>query len=164
MIIARTIAGAALLAIAVSAPIEAHPARQPLGPTREETVALRQASMVMAAATTGNVKAALERGAPAKAQTFALRGVAKWAENFSALFAPSTRGVAGTRAKPEIWTDRTAFWSRATALSTATKAAVRAAEADDKAALTTAMTAVSDACKGCHDTFQVPPPPPAKTP
>ena len=87
--------------------------------------------MVLIAATTGNVKGALERGAPAKAQTFALRGVAKWADNLPALFAPHTARFPGTRAKPEIWSDWNGFKVKAAALSSAAGAAVRAAEADD---------------------------------
>ncbi len=164
MIAARYTAATALLAIAFASQLQARAPKPAPGPTPQETVALRQASMVLVAATTGIVKLLLERGGSAKAQTFVLRGVAKWAENLPALFAPHTARFPGTRAKPEIWSDWNGFKMKAAALSTAAGAAVRAAEADDKAALTTALTAMTDSCKGCHDTYQVPQPPAPKAP
>lgn len=164
MTAAKYTAAAAVLAILFAGQLQARASKLPAGPSPKETVALRQASMVLIAATTGNVKGALERGAPAKAQTFALRGVAKWADNLPALFAPHTASFPGTRAKPEIWSDWTGFKAKAATLSTAAQTALRAAEADDKAALTTALTAMTDSCKGCHDTYQLPPPAPPKAP
>ncbi|MGH6786206.1 MAG: c-type cytochrome [Novosphingobium sp.] len=158
MTAARYIAAAALLGIALSSQIGAKSPKSAAGPTPQETVALRQASMVLIAATTGSVKGALERGAPAKAQTFALRGVAKFAEHLPAYFAPSTAGFPGTRAKAEIWSDWAGFKGKAAILAVAAQAAVKAAETDDKAALGAAMTAVTDSCKGCHDAYQLPPP------
>jgi cytochrome c556 len=75
------------------------------------------------------------------------------------MFPASTRNVPGTRAKPEIWTNRADFDAKAAAFTSATTALLNAAKADDKAAFTAAVESTVAACKACHDAYQVPPPP-----
>ena len=161
MQLARALTAAAVLTIAVASQVNAGKPKGPppaMGPAPAALVANRQASMVLVASATGNARAALERGAPAKSQAFALKGVAKWAEHLPSQFAPNTQGLPGTRARPEIWSNRQDFLSKATDMALAASAAARAAEADDRDGLTSALASVSAACKACHDSFQVPPP------
>ena len=161
MKLARIMTAAAVLTIAVATQVNAGKPKGPppvMGPAPAALVANRQASMVLVAAATGNAKAALERGAPAKSQVFALKGVAKWADHLPSQFAPNTQGVPGTRAKSEIWSNRQEFLNKSTDMALAASAALRAAEADDRDGLTSALASVSAACKACHDSFQAPPP------
>lgn len=160
MKLARPLIAAAALTIAVASQVNAGKPKgppPPMGPAPAAIVAQRQAAMVLVASATGNAKAALERGAPAKSQVFALKGVAKWAEHLPSQFAPNTKGLTGTRAKPEVWSNRQEFLDKATNVALAASTALRAAEADDSAGLTSALASVSAACKACHDSFQAPP-------
>ncbi|MDE2411262.1 MAG: cytochrome c [Sphingomonadales bacterium] len=131
----------------------------PAAPAPQDIVAAREAGMAMSAATLGALKAGSANGAPIKGLGFAAGALDKWAKAMPALFAPSTRGLP-SRAKPEIWTDPAGFAAKAAALASATKALSAAAKTEDKDAFATALASTGAACKGCHDSFQTPPPAP----
>lgn len=155
----------ALIAITGTAwAVSAKPAPKPAAPSPQQVVAARQAAFSMSAAALAGIEGATKAGAPAKSQGFAARGLAKWAAAMPAMFAPNTRGITPSRAKPEVWTDKAGFAAKAAAYQDATKALAAAAQADDKDAFAAALASTGASCKGCHDTFQVPPPAPAAPP
>lgn len=135
----------------------AKPAAAPASPTPAEIVAARQAGMAMSAATFTTIRTASAAGTPLKDLAFAAGGLAKWGAAMPALFHPSTRAIT-SRAKPEVWTDKAGFAARTAAFADATRALAAAAKAEDKDAFAAALASTGAACKGCHDSFQVPPP------
>jgi cytochrome c556 len=153
---ARIAAAGALLA--GSWALYAKPAK-PAAPSAQELVAARQAGMAMGANTLGAISNGLANGAAPKTLGFPARSLDKWAKAMPALFAANT-STAASRAKPEVWSDKAGFAARAKVFQDATQALVAATQADDKDALATALASTKAACKGCHDSYQVPAPPP----
>lgn len=152
---ARLVLAGALLASGYA--LYAKPAPRPAAPSPQELTTARQAGMDMAASSLILLKNASKNGAPLKTLAFPASGLAKFASVLPALFSDNTKGVP-SRAKPAVWTDRAGFEAKAADLATATKALAAAAEAEDKAAFDAALASTGTACKGCHDTYQVPPP------
>ena len=126
-------------------------------PSGAELVTARQAGMDMSVATLTLLKNASGNGVPLKNLIFPASGLAKWAAALPALFAENTKGLP-SRAKPAVWTDRAGFNAKAAEFGAATKALAAAAAADDKPAFDAALASVGASCKGCHDTYQAPPP------
>jgi cytochrome c556 len=149
-IAALTLAGAALAAPSKPAPAA--------GSTHAEIVAARKAGMMLAAGSAGGIRATLEKADSIKGAAFAARGLAAWGRAMPGLFPASTNGFAGSRAKPEIWTARADFATKAAALTSAADKLAAAAAADDKVAATAASAEVAGTCKSCHDAYQAPPP------
>jgi cytochrome c556 len=147
---------AAALALMIAAGASARSARE-TAPTPEELAKAREAAMIMSVATLARVRAALS-GESVKPAVFPARGLAQWAESIPAMFPASTASLTGTRARPEIWSDRAGFEARAAAFTSATRAMVVAAQADDRAALTVAVERTAESCKACHDAYQAPAP------
>lgn len=147
----------ALGLLATGAALYARPAPPAAGAKPQELVAARQAGMDMSATSLNLLKGASANGMPLKNLTFAASGLAKWAAAMPALFADSTKGLPG-RAKAEVWTDRAGFLAKAAALQAAAKALTAAALAEDKDAFAAALATTAGSCKGCHETYQVPPP------
>lgn len=148
----------AIAALAVTGwAVQAKPAPKPAGPSPAEQVTLRQAGMDMAATTLNLLKGASANGTPLKNLAFAAGGLAKWAAVSPSLFGEATRGLP-SRAKPEIWTNKADFAAKNAALVDATKALAAAAAAEDSAAFASALASTGAACKGCHDSYQAPPP------
>ncbi|MCZ8173304.1 MAG: cytochrome c [Novosphingobium sp.] len=159
---ARIIALAALATTAFAVQAQSKPAKQTkpasvAAPSPEDIVAARQAAMVMSVGATSAMRSAAANGAPVKNLAFVASGVAKWGASLPAMFAPSTAKVP-SRAKPEVWTDQAGFAAKAKEFADATAALAAAAKADDKEAFTAALASTNASCKGCHDSFQAPPP------
>ncbi len=156
---ARIVIAGALLATGWAA--TANSAPRPAGPSPQELVAARQAGMAMSASSLNLLKGASVNGAPLKGLAFSAGGLAKWAAAMPALFADSTKGVA-SRAAPKVWAQKADFAAKSKAFADSTKALADAAKADDKVAFDAALASTAASCKGCHDTYQVPPAPPPK--
>lgn len=159
---ARIIALAAIATTAIAVQAQTKPAKQTkpapvAAPAPQDIVAARQSAMVMSIATTSAMRSAAANGTPVKNLAFIADGLAKWGTTLPAMFAPSTAQIA-SRAKPEIWTDQAGFAAKAKDFAAATAALAAAAKADDKDAFTAALASTGAACKGCHDSFQAPPP------
>jgi cytochrome c556 len=159
---ARIIALAALATTAFAVQAQTKPAKQTKpasveAPSPEDIVAARQAAMVMSVGATSAMRSAAANGAPVKNLAFVASGVAKWGASLPAMFAPNTAKVP-SRAKPEVWTDQAGFAAKAKEFADATAALAAAAKADDKEAFAAALASTNASCKGCHDSFQAPPP------
>jgi cytochrome c556 len=159
MIAARIVIAGALIATGWAA--TANSAPKPTGPSPQELVAARQAGMVMSATSLNLLKGASANGTPLKNLAFSAGGLAKWAAAMPALFADSTKGVP-SRATTKVWTQKADFMAKSKAFADSTKALADAAKAEDKAAFDAALASTAASCKGCHDTYQVPPAPPPK--
>lgn len=132
------------------------------GQSPQQLVAARQAAFHLSAAAMGNMKGAIDRGDDPKSQAFAARGVAKWAKALPGTFPDSTASVTPSRARGEIWANRSDFEARAAAYAQAADALVAAAVAGDKAAFAAAHAATVATCKACHDLYQAPQQPAAR--
>ncbi len=139
--------------------VVAKPTGPAAGPKPQELVALRQAGMDLSATSLNMMKGASANGMPLKNLAFSANGLARWAAAMPALFADNTKTVP-SRAKAEVWTDKAGFLARAAAMQDATKALVTAAQTDDKDAFAAALASTAGSCKGCHDSYQAPPPAP----
>ncbi len=132
--------------------------KTPSAPTAQDVVATRQAAMMMSASSLNGIKNIAEKADSVKGAGFAARGIAAWATALPAMFPAGPAKVPGTRAKPEIWTNRADFEVKAAAFAAAAQSMVTAAQADDKAGLAVAVGETATACKACHDAYQAPPP------
>ena len=139
----------------------ANSAPRPAGPSPQELVLARQAGMAMSATSRNFLKGASANGAPLKGLAFSAGGLAKWAAAMPAMFADNTKGVP-SRATAKVWTQKADFLAKSKAFADSTKALADAAKADDKVAFDAALASTAASCKGCHDTYQVPPAPPPK--
>lgn len=165
MKLARIVAIAALATTALAVQAQTKPAKPakpfaaaPLAaPTAQEIVSARQASMVLSVGALSALRSASANGTAVKNLAFVAGGLAQWGTALPGMFAESTRSTT-SRAKPEIWTDKAGFAEKAKAFADATAALSVAAKADDKEAFTAALASTNAACKGCHESFQAPPP------
>ena len=159
MIAARIVIAGALIATGWAA--TANSAPKAAGPSPQELVLARQAGMAMSATSLNFLKGASANGAPLKGLAFSAGGLAKWAAAMPAMFADNTKGVP-SRATAKVWTQKADFLARSKAFADSTKALADAAKADDRVAFDAALASTAASCKGCHDTYQVPPAPPPK--
>jgi len=156
MKIARLVIAGSLLASGFA--LSAKPAStSAAAPSGQDLIVARQAGMDMSASTLILLKNASSNGAALKTLTFPAAGLAKFAGVMPTLFADSTKSLS-SRAKPNVWTDRAGFEAKAAEFATAAKALTAAAAADDKTAFDAALASTGLACKGCHETYQAPPP------
>jgi cytochrome c556 len=152
---ARLILAGALLSSGYS--LYAKPVASPGAPSVAQLVTARQAGMDLSVSTLAMLSNASANGVALKNLAFPAGGLAKWATVLPTLFSENTKGNA-SRAKPNVWTDRAGFNAKSQAYIDATKALSAAATAEDKAGFDAALASTKAACKGCHDTYQVPPP------
>lgn len=143
--------------LAMGSALYAKPAPRPAAPSPQDIVTTRQAGMDMAVSTLTLLKNASANGAPLKSLAFPASGLAKFAGVLPSLFSDSTKGLP-SRAKPAVWTDRAGFQAKAADFAAAAKALTTAAAAEDKPAFDAALASVGASCKGCHETYQLPPP------
>jgi cytochrome c556 len=117
------------------------------------TIAARQAAFQLSAVVAGGMKAAVERGQPAKSQAFAAKALAKWADALPLMFPAGSLG-ADSRAKPDIWLNRGDFDAKAASYAASAHALAGAAEANDAAAFATQLAATQQSCGACHSAYR----------
>lgn len=149
-------AGAAFLAASgVAANGTPEPAALEVRPDADDLVALRQAGMRMMVSTLAAVgRGAEDEATPLKRAGFAIGGLQRFAQALPSLYGAETAAVPGTRALPEVWSDREGFETRAAEFKSAVDALGAAAAADDRTAFTQALESTKAACKACHDSFR----------
>jgi cytochrome c556 len=64
-------------------------------------------------------------------------------------------GVAGSKSKPELWTQTALFDQRVADIEEKSTAMLAAARSGDAAQIRTAFAGVTASCNACHDAFQV---------
>lgn len=122
----------------------------------QDVVATRQAAFNLSAATFGGMKGVIDSGADVKGQTFAAKGLARWARQLPSTFPAGTGAEAGvpTKAKAEIWSDRAGFEKAAADYAAQTQKLVELAEANDTAGFAAQWTTVRQTCQTCHDAYR----------
>ena len=140
-----------LLAVALAAiPITAIAQEQSAPLTPEKMVDARQSKMGRGGGTVAALKNAAE-SADSDLTAFAPRveALIQWADELPTLF-PAGTDVAGTDARPEVWSDPAGFQAAAERFKTATRALAAPLAAGDRPALLAAINAVRESCSGCH--------------
>jgi len=136
LVVAVSVAGAAVAVVAAEAFHERHMAMEAVGDAMKPLGAIAKkqapfdAAVVKANATT----------------------IADNLKKASALF-PAGSGGGESRAKPEIWTDAAGFEK---GMKDAHAAAVALQSVSDEAAFGPALGALGSTCKGCHDKYRLP--------
>ncbi|HEY0028946.1 MAG TPA: cytochrome c [Allosphingosinicella sp.] len=152
------LAGAALALALTGCAATTNTAEAPAPPTIHgagpaETVAARQATFNLTAATFGSMRAAVESGADLKSLTFGARGLNRWATALPGMF-PAGTDLPASAALPTVWTDRPGFEARAAAFQAATADLLAAATANNKPAFAAAVKTTGAACGACHSTYR----------
>ena len=118
-------------------------------------MAARQVGYHLNAATFGSLKSAIDSGQDVKALTFATRGLQRWARTVPLMFPEGTGpGVANTRARAEVWTNRADFDAKAAAFEAATTRLVELSQAGDKAGFASQWEATREVCSSCHNVYR----------
>ncbi|HTU10596.1 MAG TPA: cytochrome c [Allosphingosinicella sp.] len=146
---------AALIAIPVTAMAQQDPpaAAERDALTPEQMVDLRQSKMGRGGSTLSRLKQAADAGTDLSTLGEQTRWLADWAEELPRLFAPGT-DVAGTDARPEVWSDSAGFAAQAERFRTATRDLAAAAAANDRPAFLAAWTATRATCGSCHEGYK----------
>lgn len=118
-----------------------------------DIVAARQAAFHMSAVTSGSLKNAVAGAGDLKSQTFAARGLARWAKALPTMFPPSTAQVP-SRARPEIWSNRAEFDRIAAEFASSAGALPQLAQAGDRAQFAARIETAQATCSACHDKFR----------
>ena len=93
---------------------------------------------------------------PYDASEFAMRAdrVAALAPMLSESYSPESRSVTGTKAKPELWTNRADFDSKMQDLVDRSATLAQVAKGGDAAKSKAAFFDMANACKACHDKYK----------
>jgi cytochrome c556 len=124
----------------------------------ERQVGYRQSVFTVLSGNFGPLGAMAGGKAPYDAAEVRLRAprVVAMAGMIADAFPDSSKGVADTKAKPEVWTDTAKFAAALKELQTKSAALATLVVSDktNSTAFQKAVTDVGAACKGCHDDFR----------
>jgi len=123
----------------------------------DSLVPARQAAFRLSGATFGSMKAAIDRGDDLKTLAFPAKSLAAWAHNLPAMFPAGSDG-AGTKALPNVWSDRPGFTRAAATYAEAADKLAALAAAGDKPGVAAQWAVTRATCKACHDTYHTPMP------
>ena len=146
-----------VLAVLIASPAaQSQPATDRLL-TPQQVVQARQAALEMSVMTLAQLRRASDSGDDVKKQGFAAGSLALWAKTLPILF-PAGTGMGQTpiesKAKPEIWTNRALFDSRAADYAAATTKLFELSQAGDSAGFAAQLDVVKKTCSACHSDFQ----------
>ena len=132
-------------------------ASQPITHTPEQIVQARQASFDMSTVTMAEMGHAVKDGLPLTKQSYPANALGRWARVLPTMF-PAGTGADSvsipTRAKAEIWTDRTGFEKAAADYAAAADKLRDLAKAGDTAGFSAQLDVVDKACDACHDKYR----------
>ena len=126
-------------------------------PTPAQIVKARQAALAMSAVTFGAIKQGLDGGVDVSKLGFQARALAAWSAALPTMFPAGTgqgQTASDTKAKPEIWTNRTGFEAKAADYAAATAKLADLSKAGDTAGFTAQLGVVKKACDACHSDFK----------
>ena len=147
----RIIAPALLVALAASgAQAQGQPSKA------EQAIKYRKAVYQVIAWNFAPMGAMAQGKIPYDAAEFELRAarVAALAPMVGESFTADTNGVAGSKAKPAIWSSRADFDAKMKDLVDRTAALARAAQGGDAAKAKAAFLDAAGTCKACHDEYK----------
>lgn len=148
---ARLLVSAALLATVAAA---AHAQGQPS--KAEQALKYRKAVYQAIAWNFGPMSAMAQGKIPYEAKEFELRAqrVAALTPMLSESYSPDTQSVAGSKAKPELWSNRSDFDTKMKTLVDRSAALASVAKGGDFEKSKTAFLDTANACKSCHDKYK----------
>lgn len=117
----------------------------------------RQGAMMLSGVAMGAIKSAIDAQQAPSTQRFNTRALARWAHAVPGMFPAGTGPEAGvpTRAKPEVWSDRTGFEARAADYAAAADRLAELAGGEDDAAFSAQWTVVRQSCNACHTAYKL---------
>jgi cytochrome c556 len=143
-----------LLAAALAAiPLAAFAQEQAQPLTPEQTVDARQSKMGQGRSAIAAMKQAAESDGDLAALGPRIDWLIHWSDELPTLF-PEGSHVAGTDARPEVWSDRPGFQRAAARFQAAARALAAPAAAGDRPAFQAALAEARASCGGCHDAFK----------
>jgi cytochrome c556 len=151
------LAGLASFALAAVA-VAQQPAATPAPPPRpvaspDDPIATRQLLFHLSAGTFGGMKMVADAGGDVRPLAFGAQGLVRWARSIPSMFPPGSVG-AQSRAKAEIWTNRSDFEAKAAAYQNAATQLAAAARAGDRTAFLAAWDTTRGACGACHELYR----------
>lgn len=123
--------------------------------TADEVVATRKAGMNLQAGNLIAMKQAVEAGTDVKPLTGSAKSLAGWGRVIPTVFPAGTEAVGATKARPEVWSDRAGFDRAAANFVAQADKLTQLADSNDKPGFAAQYTATTQACGGCHRSFQV---------
>ncbi|HYC68275.1 cytochrome c [Brevundimonas sp.] len=122
----------------------------------EDVVNGRKAGMMLSGVAMGAMKAAIDAGQAPSTQRFNSCALARWAHAVPGMFPAGSGPDSGveTHARPEVWSDRAGFETRAAAYAAAADRLAELAAGDDAAAFSAQWTVVRSSCQSCHDAYK----------
>lgn len=120
-----------------------------------DVIAVRQAGYDLMGASADAMKRAVQVGEDPKPYADAADAMAAWGAVIPSLFPPGSDKGHDTKAKPEIWSDRTGFEAAARKFTQAAEALSEAAKAGDTAAFEARFKETGAACGACHRAYKV---------
>jgi cytochrome c556 len=143
---------AAALALLGTAAVSASETKAVGAPDAATAIADRQAGMKKMGGFLQSARGVLQGGGDVKPLAAGADEVAAFAKAIPGLFPEGS--LEGSKAKPEVWTNKADFDAKAEALADAAAKFSAAASAGDTAAAGAAMGEVGGACRGCHMTYK----------
>ncbi len=126
-------------------------------PTKaEQTLKYRKAVYQVIAWNFGPMAAMAQGKIPYDAKEFEMRAqrVAELTPMLSESYTPETQSVSGTKAKPELWSNRADFDAKMKDLVDRSATLATVAKAGDAEKSKAAFLDTAQACKACHDKYR----------
>lgn len=144
------IAVSALVAVSAGALAQAPPTRG------EQALKYRKAVYQAIAWNMGPLGAMAQDKAPFDAADFALRAdrVAALTPMLAESYIPETKGIANSRLKEEMWSNRSDFDGKMKTLVERSARLAQVAKGSDAAASKAAFFDMANACKACHEKYR----------
>ena len=122
----------------------------------EKILAYRKAIYQVMVWNVGPMGAMAQDKVPFNAPEFALRAerVAELTPMLAESYSPESKGVANSKLKPEMWSNRADFDSKLKDLVDRSAALAEVAKTGDPAKTKAAFFSMADACKACHDKYK----------
>ena len=147
----RLVVSAVLLAaVAAAAQAQGQPSKA------EQALKYRKAVYQAIAWNFGPMSAMAQGKVPYEAKEFEMRAqrVAALTPMLSESYSPETQSVTGSKAKPELWTNRADFDAKMKALVDNSATLATVSKGGDFAKSKAAFLDTANACKSCHDKYR----------
>lgn len=118
-----------------------------------DVVRARRTAYFLSTQAVGQIKSGIAEDGNLDRSAAAARMLAQWAATLPSLFPEGTE-IEGSKALPNIWTDRAGFEAAADAYRVAALDVAEVARTGDREATNAAFMEMAATCKACHDTYR----------
>jgi cytochrome c556 len=151
----RIVTGLALAALAAGGIAAAASAQAPTAEQAAQNIIItRKAGYDLMSGLFSAMRRASQANQDVKPFEMGAAAIVAWSKQIPLSFPPGSETGNGTRAKPEIWSDRAGFEKAAASLQSEAEKLEAAAKAGDQAAFATQVKAVEDSCNAGHRTYR----------